>query len=191
MNVVSIRNSRRSAWGAWAGFKMSLVPISLSSAGCTASPYCAPPTFRPAHPACPQATPHNFPAARTTLNHPTLCAGEGAPNVIPDSVTLSGTIRSFDKAQFARLRQRVTEVFTSTAALHGCTADVSWSETPYPPLVNDAELTAAVLGWAGELVGSQKAFALDRPHSFAEDFAFVAEQVGTVPTLFISLGVQL
>ena len=57
-----------------------------------------------------------------------LPAGPGAFNIIPDSVELKGTIRSFSKAAFGALRARVTDVFTSTAAMYGCTASVAWSE---------------------------------------------------------------
>ena len=57
-----------------------------------------------------------------------LSAGPGASNIIPDAVALSGTIRGFSKPAFAQLRQRVTEVFTGTAAMYRCNASVEWSE---------------------------------------------------------------
>ena len=38
------------------------------------------------------------------------CAGVGAPNVIPDSVQLSGTIRALTNTRFGELRTRVVEV---------------------------------------------------------------------------------
>jgi metal-dependent amidase/aminoacylase/carboxypeptidase family protein len=57
-----------------------------------------------------------------------LPAGPGASNIIPDAVTLSGTIRGFSKPAFAQLRQRVAEVFTGTAAMYRCNASVEWSE---------------------------------------------------------------
>ena len=45
----------------------------------------------------------------------TLCgAGAGAPNVIPDKVQLSGTIRALTNKRFGELRQRVVEVMPST-----------------------------------------------------------------------------
>ena len=62
-----------------------------------------------------------------------LRAGEGAPNVIPERVTLSGTIRAFSDPIFAQLRQRVTAVFTSTATMYGCNATVEWSPVRPPP----------------------------------------------------------
>ncbi len=54
-------------------------------------------------------------------------AGVGAPNIIPQSVNLLGTIRAIDHELFGRLRQRVTDVFTSTAAMYGCNATIEWS----------------------------------------------------------------
>ena len=41
--------------------------------------------------------------------------GPGVANVIPESVTLSGTIRALTNAGFVRLRRRVEEVVTATA----------------------------------------------------------------------------
>ena len=38
------------------------------------------------------------------------CAGAGAPNVIPDQVQLSGTIRALTNKGFGKLRSRVVEV---------------------------------------------------------------------------------
>jgi hypothetical protein len=60
-------------------------------------------------------------------------AGPGAPNVIPDSVQLMGTIRALDKEHFAWLRRRVGEVLAGTAAVHGCNTSIEWSPTAYPP----------------------------------------------------------
>lgn len=36
--------------------------------------------------------------------------GEGAYNVIPDSVTIGGTFRAFSKESFMHLKQRIEEV---------------------------------------------------------------------------------
>ncbi len=73
-----------------------------------------------------------------------LAAGEGAPNVIPDAVSLTGTIRALLPERFVRLRARVQAVVEATAGAHGCAATVQWEERPYPPTRNDAALAAMV-----------------------------------------------
>jgi metal-dependent amidase/aminoacylase/carboxypeptidase family protein len=57
----------------------------------------------------------------------TLLAGEGAANIIPERVQLSGTIRAFSAEVFEQLRERVTAVVTSTATMYRCNASVEWS----------------------------------------------------------------
>lgn len=73
-----------------------------------------------------------------------LTAGEGATNVIPDAVTLAGTIRALTVAASDALRRRVGEVAAATAAAHGCSAELHWDARPYPPTVNDPGLAALV-----------------------------------------------
>lgn len=58
---------------------------------------------------------------------PACAAGPGASNIIPQSVNLLGTIRAFDQGTFARLRQRVADVFSGTAEMYGCNATIEWS----------------------------------------------------------------
>lgn len=62
------------------------------------------------------------------LAWPRPTAGPGASNIIPEEVGLSGTIRAFSNPVFAHLRRRVTDIFTQTAAMYGCSAAVEWSE---------------------------------------------------------------
>jgi IAA-amino acid hydrolase len=109
--------------------------------------------------------------------------GPGAANVIPDSVELMGTIRALTQATFDRLRTRVGEVVTGTAAVHDCRVDsVEWAKVPYPPTVNDAGMVDLVAGVAGD------AFELlQEPSMAAEDFSFYGQQVPSVMT-FLGIG---
>ncbi|KAL4451666.1 hypothetical protein ABPG75_007328 [Micractinium tetrahymenae] len=113
--------------------------------------------------------------------------GPGACNILPDAVEIAGTIRSCSRPAFAQLRQRVTDVFASTAAMYRCNASVQWSQVPYPPLITDAGITRLALGSAAKLVGADKALELERPFMYAEDFAFLAERV---PAAFAMLGIR-
>jgi len=67
-------------------------------------------------------------------------AGE-AYNVIPNEVTLGGTIRTLSHAHMEVTKKRLIELAAAQAQAYGCTADVDWREEEqpyYPPTVNDA-----------------------------------------------------
>lgn len=67
-------------------------------------------------------------------------AGPGASNILPDSVEISGTIRGFSRPAFAQLRQRVTDVFTSTAAMYRCNATVQWSRVSHKLVIRHSSV---------------------------------------------------
>ncbi|UYV36079.1 M20 family metallopeptidase [Rhodobacteraceae bacterium D3-12] len=67
-------------------------------------------------------------------------------NVIPDTVRLRGTVRTFDQATEAKVKARIEQLVTSTAEAYGAEAEVVHLPGP-PPLVNhakEAELAAQV-----------------------------------------------
>jgi len=106
-----------------------------------------------------------------------------APNIIPDTATLEGTIRSNDKASRELLVRRMQEIAAKTAESFGATATVEMP-SGVPPLVCDPKLT-------NEFVGYMKAMnipgAMPYPNvsaSASEDFASIAEKV---PATFMYL----
>ena len=62
-----------------------------------------------------------------------LCAGEGASNVIPDSVSMAGTLRALTNSHFVHMRKRVTKVHLPSVLcnMHTC--------TPFPLLESPLE----------------------------------------------------
>ena len=71
--------------------------------------------------------------------------GAGAPNVIPEQVVLSGTLRALTQKRFGELRERVSRVIALTAEAHGCQAvNLTWEPRPYPATVNDPTMQALV-----------------------------------------------
>ena len=68
----------------------------------------------------------------------------------------------------------VMQVIEGTAEIHGCTANVRWSEQAYGPTVNAPELVTLVEGVAGQLVGAGRWQRLPEPTMAAEDFSFLA-----------------
>lgn len=66
------------------------------------------------------------------------------------------------------------QVIEGTAEIHGCTANVRWSEQAYGPTVNAPDLVTLVEGVAGQLVGAGRWQRLPEPTMAAEDFSFLA-----------------
>ncbi|WP_420325637.1 M20 aminoacylase family protein [Mameliella sp.] len=71
-------------------------------------------------------------------------------NVLPDAVTLIGTVRQYDVADRATMRSRIRQIAEATALAHGAQAEMAYIEG-VDPLVN-AESQAAMAADAGEAV---------------------------------------
>ena len=80
-----------------------------------------------------------------------LRAGE-AFNIIPQDVTLVGTIRTLSEKVRTQTHTRMREIAEGTAALFGAKA-VATFEGDVPVTVNDAEKTKFAQAVAGEIVG--------------------------------------
>lgn len=109
-------------------------------------------------------------------------------NVIPDTATLSGTIRDVDDQVFATIKKRMTELVNNICKGYGCTADVSIN-VQYPCLVNHKQQTEVVQRCAATLTGPLESRLTDEnlPLLGGEDFAFYVKQR---PGCFFFLGTQ-
>ena len=94
-----------------------------------------------------------------------------APNIIPDSAELQGTIRAFSDDVMGLLRSRVQSVAAGVAGALGCEAHVSFSEKSTPATVNDPTIAALMRRVAAELVGAARVRS-DYRTMGAEDCAF-------------------
>jgi amidohydrolase len=109
--------------------------------------------------------------------------GGSAANVIPDTATMHGTLRSFSAAVRETLRGRVREVLEGVSLAAGCKLEYTLHEG-YPPVVNDAEAVARVRRHAATVVGEANVIEPD-PMAAAEDFAYFLERV---PGAFAFIG---
>lgn len=97
-------------------------------------------------------------------------AGE-AVNVIPDTATLAGTVRTFSLDVLDLIERRMREYCESTAAAHGCTVEFGFHRN-YPPTVNTAAETKFALDVMRDIVGSDHVEDPIDPTMGAEDFSF-------------------
>ena len=104
----------------------------------------------------------------------TMISGGTATNVIPETVQLAGTVRSFDPGLRDFAEERISEIVAGQAASYGVTAEVDYIRD-YPAGVNhpaQAEFAAEV---AREIVGEAKVHTDIDPKMGAEDFAYMLE----------------
>jgi len=104
-------------------------------------------------------------------------------NIIPDKVTMVGTIRTFDEALRDDIHHRIKLTAESIAAASGATAEVV-IDKPYAVTVNNPALTERMLPTLKRVAGDSNVVLRDRVMG-AEDFSFFAQQV---PGLFVFLG---
>jgi amidohydrolase len=110
--------------------------------------------------------------------------GGTADNVIPNSVHLEGTLRSFDSAVRDQLVQDVERAMQVVRAFDG---DYDLRiEHGYPPLVNDPAAAGWLRSVAGDLLGGQNVDT-GNVSMGAEDFAFMTQ---CAPGAMFALGVK-
>ncbi len=95
-----------------------------------------------------------------------------AHNVIPQHVTLKGTIRTLDEETRALAAERLQQIVEHTAAAFGATVRIEY-ERGYPVMVNHVEETEHARV-AAEKVTGQKALEVP-PVMGGEDFAYMLE----------------
>jgi amidohydrolase len=104
-------------------------------------------------------------------------------NIIPDKVTMVGTIRTFDETLRDDIHRRIKLTAESIAVASGATAEVV-IEKPYAVTINDPALTERMLPTLTRVAGPSNVVLRDRLMG-AEDFSFFAQKV---PGLFVFLG---
>jgi amidohydrolase len=104
----------------------------------------------------------------------TIHGGE-AHNVIPEFVTLSGTVRSFKEETRQHLLKRLQEIVKNTASAYQCREEISYEDIS-PAVVNDAGITDEVRKSAEELCPDHQ---IDQEYQTmaSEDMAWFMQKV--------------
>jgi len=114
----------------------------------------------------------------------TKVTGGDAYNVIPQTATLSGTARFFQRAVGAQIEAALRRVADGVAAGFGATASLDY-RLIFAPTLNDAAQTKAVADAAAELVGEAQVDRTYPPSMGSDNFSFMLERV---PGAYIQLG---
>jgi hippurate hydrolase len=131
---------------------------------------------------------------KVALTIGTIHAG-AALNVIPDSVTMGGTLRTFDEDTRAFMKQRITEIAEGVAKTFRAKAEVVFG-SGCPTLVNDKALSECCYTYVSELFGAEKTISVAKLNELtqgnkqasksagSEDFAYVSQEV---PSIMLAL----
>ena len=107
-------------------------------------------------------------------------------NVIPETASLLGTVRTVSEATRERVLEGVRRVAEGVAAAHGAEVGIELIRG-YPVTVNDADFAGFVLDTAGALLGPERAHAMSHPVMGSEDFSYVLQRV---PGAMANLGTR-
>ena len=99
---------------------------------------------------------------------------DGTYNVIPDKVSLKGTMRTFDESDRKTVKDKINEICAEVAASFGVHAEL-FIEEGYPVLINDVNLTESLMSGAKAFMGEEKVKAIPQLMT-AEDFAWYSHK---------------
>ncbi len=114
-----------------------------------------------------------------------MIQGGNRGNIIPDSVVLQGTVRTFDEAMRTDIKDRIRRTAEMIAQSAGATAAVNYGSGNNPVTYNDPALTDRMLPTLKRVAGdgNVKVGQLSTP---AEDFALYQQRI---PGMFFFLGI--
>jgi amidohydrolase len=111
--------------------------------------------------------------------------GAGRTNIIPDEVSIEGTLRTYDETWRNAVHEKIAHMSSSIAGAMGGSCETRIAHG-YPFLYNDDFLTGKIRSWAIDYLGEKNVMEIDARMT-AEDFAYFAEEV---PSCFYRLGVR-
>lgn len=114
------------------------------------------------------------PMRSAVLSVTRISAGE-TYNVIPDTATLSGTIRYFDEDDQVLIQSRLKVLASNIASAYGADASVDY-RIGYPPTLNSEKETAECIGVLVDIFGEDKVDTDPEPLMAGEDFAFMLQE---------------
>jgi hippurate hydrolase len=124
------------------------------------------------------------PLAMGVLSICNIHAGQ-AQNVIPEKVTLGGTVRCFEPDVGQKIRARLQEITENTAKAFGCRCEVDMRSV-YPVMVNEPQFTEHVRTACRAMLGDDVVVAT-QPRTGSEDFAYYGQKV---PACYAFLGLS-
>ena len=114
----------------------------------------------------------------------TMFNAGSAFNIIPETCTMSGTVRALHEEAMTTVRARLEQVVQEIASAYGCKASLDY-HVGYPVTRNDEAEVETVLDTARSVLEEDQVQLLEAPGMGAEDFSYYCEQV---PSCFFVVG---
>ena len=114
----------------------------------------------------------------------TKIEGGSAFNVIPDSVTIGGTLRSTDKVLRKEMLTKIKNIAQNACAINNCSLDLE-IRPGYPSTINDIKSAQLVKEIFEKTYGKSSINKDEKPTMTSEDFSYMLEQK---PGAYIWLG---
>ncbi len=105
----------------------------------------------------------------------TIVQTGSATNVIPETMRLAGTVRSFDPDLRDMVERRFAEIVAGQAASYGVKASLNYMRN-YPATINHAAQTQFAVKVAEEVAGAGNVISDRQPEMGAEDFSYMLEK---------------
>ncbi|MBL8557171.1 MAG: amidohydrolase [Hyphomonadaceae bacterium] len=105
-------------------------------------------------------------------------------NIIPEDLTMTGTLRTFDAAQRERIKARMETTVNNLAASYGAKAELTF-RVAGALTYNDPALSRAAQPWLEEAAGAANVNPFSRPTTVSEDFSAYQQKI---PGVFYFLG---
>lgn len=113
-------------------------------------------------------------------------SGEGATNVIPETVEIAGTFRTFDERWRKEALDLIKSLSSETAGEFGVSINVR-IETGYPVLINDNSLTGRAIKLSSDLLGTSNVEVYTETRMSSDDFSFYS---ALAPSLYFRCGIK-
>lgn len=107
-----------------------------------------------------------------------------ANNIIPETCSFTGTIRTLSPAVRASARELFFRIVEHTAAAHGCKAEIEW-QPGYPVTMNEHGATERFFSVARDALGGDRVAVMPTAFMGGEDFSYYGQHV---PACFFCLG---
>jgi hippurate hydrolase len=128
--------------------------------------------------------PRQTPASSAALLAVTMISGGTAHNILPDAVTLGGSLRWFERPVIEEIRRRMEAHRQGVATAYGVRITMAYRER-YPALVNDVAAMELAARAARRAVGDERVATDIAPVMGSEDFAFMLEHA---PGAYLGFG---
>lgn len=114
----------------------------------------------------------------------TCIEGGNSSTIIPEVVTMGGTLRTFSVASGAAIKQGLTALVENICSAFGATGSVEFLEG-YPPSICAREETSLALDVGRALLGGEAVFADIEPTMAGDDFSYMLQKC---PGAFLFIG---